>query len=124
MDIVLIFVYIAVAFTLAFLVEAMVEYLFGTPFDKVPALTPYKWTLMYVALLVGVGLALYYKIDLVAVIAQVIARMVDPESGFAFPLTPVGMVLSGLAIGRGSNFLHDWLSKSMQKPELPIGGPA
>lgn len=88
-----------IVFALTFLTESFTEYIFGTIFDKVPKLIPYKWTLMYLAMLAGVGLAFYYSVDLIA--------LLPPGS----EVTPVGIVLSGLAIGRGSNFLHQFVSQ-------------
>lgn len=108
---------IAVAFALAFLCESLVEYLLGTPMSKFEALKPWTWLLMYVAAGVGVFFALYWKIDLIAVIANGIGQTSGDFS--AWPVSPVGQVLSGLVIGRGSNFLHDFLSKTLRKPELP-----
>lgn len=93
-----------IVFALTFFCESFVEYVFGTAFDKVPKLVPYKWTLMYVAMAAGVGLAFYYSIDLIS--------MLPPGSG----VTPVGIILSGLAIGRGSNFLHQFVSQFFPKP--------
>ena len=46
---------LAVIFLLAFLTESLVEYLFGALVDHVPALTSYKWLLMYIAAGVGVS---------------------------------------------------------------------
>jgi len=108
---------IAVAFALAFLTESLVEYLFGTPMTKIAKLAPWKWCLMYVAAVVGVSLALYWKIDLIAVIANGIAQLSNVE--YTWNVSIVGQVLSGLAIGRGSNFLHDFLAKALQKPDVP-----
>lgn len=96
---------LAVSFALAFLTESLVEYLFGTPMDKLPKLCPYRWLLMYISVGVGVGLALFYQLDLIAIIAQ--------ASGVALDLTastPVGMVLTGLGIGRGANYLSQFVS--------------
>ncbi len=96
---------LAVSFALAFLTESLVEYLFGAVADHVPAVNPYRWLLMYIAAGVGVGLALFYQLDLIAVIAQ--------SAGVALDLsapTKVGMVLSGLAIGRGANYLNQFVS--------------
>jgi hypothetical protein len=98
---------LAVAFALAFLTESFVEYLFGQAFEKIPAISAYKWLLMYVAAAVGVGLALYYEIDLIALIQQL--------SGGSGGLTPVGMILSGLGIGRGASWLHDFVSQYLEK---------
>lgn len=87
-----------VVFLLAFLTESMVEYVFGTLFEKIQKLTPYKWALMYVSAVVGVGLAFYYALDLVSLLAVVLGENIAPS--------PVGFILTGLAIGRGANYLH------------------
>jgi hypothetical protein len=88
---------LAGAFALAFLVEAFVEYFIGAWFDKYPKLAPYKWLLAYVSALAGIGLSLYYSLDLLSLI-------------MANDVTVVGMILTGMAIGRGSNFLHQFVS--------------
>ena len=85
------------ALALAFLTESMVEYLFGQAVDHFEALKPWRWTLMYIAAIVGVFLAYYYKLDLLALIGS------DP--------TPVGFAFTGLIIGRGANYLHDFVSR-------------
>ena len=110
-------VLITVAFALAFLCESLVEYLLGTPMENIPVLKPWKWTLMYIAAFVGVGLALYWKIDLIAVVANGVAKMAGEQTSWL--VSPIGQILSGLIIGRGSNFLHDFLAKTLKKPELP-----
>lgn len=90
---------------LAFLVETLTEAIFGPIFDKTPALTPHKWALMYVALVVGVVGALIYKFDLIVLLAETVK--VEPA------ISPgiFGMVITGLAIGKGSNYLHQFISK-------------
>lgn len=92
-----------VSLALAFLAESMVEYLFGTLIDHIPALGSYRWTLQYIAAIAGVGLAIYYGLDLIAVIGE-------QQS-----VTLVGQVLSGLIIGRGANFLHQFVSAYFPK---------
>jgi hypothetical protein len=66
------------------------------PGDKPPVLR-------YAAMALGVLLALAYRADLLALVG-----LVSPFSPF------VGYVVTGLVIGRGSNFLHDladrWLA--------------
>ena len=99
---------LAIALALAFLVETMVEYLFGEIVNHVPKLAPYKWLLMYVAAAFGVGVALFYRVDLLALIIQQEA-------------TIVGMVITGLAIGRGSNYLHQFISKFFPGKPVPLG---
>lgn len=99
---------VVLALVLATLVEGFVEYIFGTLFDKVPKLAGYKWALMYLSLLVGVGLAFYYAIDMVSLIAN--------NAGGAVAVTPVGIILSGLIIGRGANYINDFVSRWLTKP--------
>jgi len=103
------FALLAITFALAFLAESLVEYIFGTLFDKLPALAPYKWTLMYVALVVGVGMAFFYGLDLIALISQ--------EAGGQVGASWLGILLTGLVVGRGSNFLHEFVSKYLKKPD-------
>jgi len=91
------------AFALSFLVESMVEYILGTPMDKIEAAKPFKWLLMYAAAVVGVGLAFWYKLDLISEITG--------------QVTTVGIVLTGLTLGRGSNYVHDFYQAYIQ-PKL------
>jgi hypothetical protein len=122
MDILTILVYIGVSFALAFFIETMVEYVFGTPIDNIPQLEkirPYKWALRYVAAAVGVYFSFYWKIDLVSIVANVIADIAKVQIDWA--ATPVGIIVSGLTIGRGSNYLHEFLSKHLKKPDYGIG---
>jgi hypothetical protein len=93
---------------LAFLIEAMVEYVFGTPMDKIAKLKPFKWLLMYISLGVGVGVAFWYSLDLVALVMEQ-----EP--------TWVGIVFTGAGIGRGANWLNDLWQKYLftKKPPIP-----
>ncbi len=109
---------LAVTFALAFLTETFVEYFFGIPMDHYEKLKPYKWLLMYVAAGVGIFLALFYKLDLIAIISRFAAQVSGMATALDEPSVP-GMVLTGMAIGRGANFVHDFLSKYLA-PKLPI----
>lgn len=73
---------------LATLVEGFTEYLFG----EVQSAKPY---LRYIALALGVGVSLAYGIDILGILG-----LVSP-----FPL--VGQIISGLILGRGSNYVND-----------------
>jgi hypothetical protein len=109
---------------LATVVEALVEYFLrplfkpwveGTP--PVASLTaeegqdPPKKTddrvtdrdlaLRYTAALVGVVLCCVYAVDLLAV------------AGLVSPMPLVGYVVTGLLIGRGANFVHDFAARWM-----------
>ena len=99
---------LAGALALAVLIESMTEYIFGTVADHVPALVPYKWLLMYVAAAWGVGVCIYYQVDLISLIFQQ-----EP--------TVVGVVMTGLAVGRGSNYLHQFISKFFPGKPIPVG---
>lgn len=96
---------------LAFLVESLVEYLFGQIFAHIQEITGYSWLLMYVAAIVGVLSAFMYNFDLIALLGSYI--------GQEMPVTWFGTLLTGLAIGRGSNFIHDLVTKFFVKPSQP-----
>jgi hypothetical protein len=74
------------------------------PGDKPPALR-------YAAMLLGILLAAAYHADLLALVG-----LVSPWSPY------VGYVVTGLVIGRGSNFLHD-LADRWLAPARSAGGP-
>jgi hypothetical protein len=93
---------IALSLALAFLAESMVEYLFGQAIDHIPALAELRWALVYVAAGVGVALAYYYNLDLINVIIQA-----EP--------TGVGMLLTGLIVGRGANFVHEFVTTYLKR---------
>jgi len=101
---------LAIIFLLSFLVEAMVEYIFGKLFDHVPALTPHKWLLMYVALAAGVAGAFIYQFDVISLISIWLETPIN--------IHPFGIAITGLAIGRGSNFIHDLIKKFFQQDPL------
>jgi hypothetical protein len=90
---------LALALFLAFLLEATTEYFIGAPISKAPKLSKYKPLLIYINLVFGVTLALLYKIDIV---------------GFVVPgvdASITGMVLTGIAISRGADFIHRLTSR-------------
>lgn len=89
---------LAVIFLLAFLVETLTEFLFGDLFDKVPVLTPFKWALKYIAVAVGVAGAWVYQFDIVFLLGQYV--------GAEIAQTAFGVVITGVAIGKGSNYIH------------------
>ena len=96
---------LAIILALAFLVETLTEAIFGPLFDKIPALTPHKWALMYIALVIGVIGAFVYKFDLLSILSQFVEMKPPFEPG------PFGMVITGLSIGKGSNYIHQIISK-------------
>lgn len=77
---------------LATFIEGLVTYLFGKDTENVR-----PW-LAYVSLSLGVVAAIAYKIDIPAM------------AGLVSPFPYVSYVISGLILGRGANYLNDFLS--------------
>ena len=98
---------LGVIFLASFLVEALVEATLGQVFDKVAKLAQFKWTLMYAAMVVGVVGAFIYSFDLIHLLGEWLNA--------PMPVHPFGEILTGLAIGRGSNFIHDLITKFFAK---------
>jgi hypothetical protein len=119
MNIVNVLALFGVAFMLAFLLEGAVEYLFGTPMDHIEKAKPFKWLLLYPSLVFGVLLCFYYKLDLIILIVYVLSKISGGE--LIWPVTPVGIILSGVLIGHGANYLYDFLVLVLKKkPPLPL----
>ena len=77
--------------------EGCVEYFLGKLFEKIAKLTPLAWVLMYVSLGVGLFLASAFQIDGILLIFAITS-----------PTMPwLGIVLTGIVIGRGANFVAD-----------------
>jgi len=99
-----------VIFFISFMLEGAIEYFFGILFEKVAKLEPYSWALMYVSAIVGIIAAFGYQFDLVFLFAKFLGQSVGEPS-------IMGILLTGLAIGRGSNYLHDFVGKFFIKVE-------
>jgi len=99
----------AVMIFLAYLIETLVEALLGPIFEKVPKLSPWKWALMYIAIAAGVYAAFLYKFDVV----YMLASFLGVEN---LQITVFGIVITGLGVGKGSNYLHDLFKKFFVKP--------
>jgi hypothetical protein len=93
---------------LATLAESLVEYLVrplvkpwgdGEPPPDARYLEIRTMGLRYVAALVGVILCALYRADLLAIV------------GLSSPWAWTGQILTGLIIGRGANFVHDFASR-------------
>jgi len=74
--------------------EGTVEYILGTLFDKVAQLNGYKWALMYVSLALGIFLAFHYNLDVPFLLLNMKA-------------SPIGVVGTGIILGRGANFVNE-----------------
>lgn len=78
---------------LATFVEGLITYLFG-PNNE---LSSREW-IKYVSLFFGVVVSVLYQVDILA------------STGLVAIHPVVGYVISGLVIGRGSNYLNDFVS--------------
>jgi ABC-type multidrug transport system fused ATPase/permease subunit len=100
---------LVLALALAFLAESMTEYVFGQAVDHFDVLEKFRWSLIYVALAAGIGLAFAYQVDLLALIGG----KMESQLGYA---------MSGLVIGRGANFVHDFISRYI-RPDFEVFFP-
>lgn len=101
----------AIIFLMAFLVETLIEFLFGDLFNYFPKLAQYKPLLKYLAIATGIGMAFYYGLDIVALVKTIVVSATNPELNPEVIVTPVGIVWTGVAIGKGSNYLHQLISR-------------
>lgn len=101
---------LAIVLFIAFLIETLVEFALGTLFDKIPKLALLKWTIMYVAIAVAIFASFLYRLDLVFMLAQFLGTNDIPQTTF-------GMIITGVAIGKGSNYLHDLFKKFFVKSD-------
>ena len=101
---------------LATIAEAIVEHIFAPILDArdpnemepepVQVLNWKALALRYVSVLIGVGLCLLYQVDLLAYF--------DLVSPWPF----AGWIITGILIGRGANFIHDFATRWLTKPAL------
>jgi hypothetical protein len=108
---------ILIILLLAFLVESLVEYLFGRLFDQVKGLNPYRWLLAYIAGAIGILGCFWYGFDLLFLLGGYL------DAGTAGP-SAFGIVLTGLAVGRGSNYVHDLVTRFFVKSPAGSGSPS
>jgi hypothetical protein len=104
---------LALIFVLSFLAESLTEYFVrpvlapgaqpGATAGPAP-LSP-LW-LRYAAAVTGIGLALLYRVDLLALFGL---EAFHPIAGW---------ILTGILIGRGSNYLHDLVDGWLGPPAL------
>lgn len=82
---------------LAFLAETLTEYFFSSLLQGLRLSTSY---LRYISAVVGVGLCLAFGVDAFASLWGL-----TPRYG------PAGEVFTGLILGRGANFAHDFYTR-------------
>lgn len=96
----------------AFLAETLVEALFGRIADHVPVLTPWKWTLVYLSVSVGILGAFNWQFDLI----QLLGQSVGIEVG----ISTLGLVTTGVGIGMGAAYIHQFISKFFPSKQQEI----
>lgn len=85
-------VFAALMFFAFIATEGAVEYLVGPLFEKFAP--NFKWMQMYISAAAGIGLAFGYGLDL-------------PALWFGVQESIVGIVITGIVMGRGANAVHD-----------------
>ena len=81
-----------IAFVLATLVEGLVQYFVSDPEKKQP------W-LKFLSAFLGIGVCIAYRVDVLEAL------------GLVSPYAYVGYTISGMVIGRGSNYLNDFITR-------------
>lgn len=94
---------LAVIFMMAFMVETLTEFLFGDLFNNVESAKPFKWTIKYIAVMIGVAGAWVYQFDLIHLLSEYV--------GAGLPSSPFGVALTGIAVGKGSNYIHQMITQ-------------
>ena len=115
-------VILGIILALAFLVETLIEFLLGQILaDILPEWKWRKYIVMYSAVAASVALAFVYQFDVLYLLSEFVGAEWQTLSAVSVP----GMIITGVAIGKGSNYLHDFLQKYFIKPtgveELPGG---
>ena len=111
---------------LAFLAETLTEFAFGTVANLLESIWPKLETVLespkfrssviqLFAIAVGIASAWIYRLDVVYLLGQYLA----PYTGGALgvPMTGFGITITGVAIGKGSNYIHDILKRFFVKPD-------
>ena len=94
---------VLMALALAAMAEGTTEYLLGPWFELLKARWPAAAKIepmKYVSAAVGVGFAFAYRLDLLATAFEIVSKPVW-----------VGMALTGILLGRGANFVHDFAKR-------------
>lgn len=94
---------LALILALAFLVETLVEAVFGRLIDNIPKLSKFRWMLVYLAVAAGVSGAFVYQFDLIYILGQFVESPIK--------ITPYGLVITGISIGMGAAYIHQFISK-------------
>lgn len=94
-------------FALAFLAESLTEYLFAGPLSA--ARLPGD-LIRYVAVVVGVVLAWAYDLDITRDVLGLTPRPAE-----------MGVILSGVVLGRGASYVHDFYQSYLRPGDAQAG---
>ena len=98
---------------LATLNETLIEFLFGEILAKFAPKV--SWVLKYIAVVSAVVMVFIYRLDIVYLLAKFTETEWQP---LAEPST-LGIIITGIAVGKGSSYLHDLFKKYFVKPSTP-----
>lgn len=99
---------------LAFLVETMTEYLAAPLRDLIVKYLGFRVPMRYMAAAVGIAPAFVYGLDIL------------PALGFPLKANWAGLIITGLIVGRGSNYTHEFLGlfKALTEGKVIPPGPS
>jgi len=122
----LVFGLLAFLLALAFAIETAVEAIITDIGQSFPAALKFKWVSMYVAIGLGIYAAAFlYKFDVFYLLGQALSVWLIEANAITeplpIPMTLFGRIFTGFMVGKGSNYLHDFIKK-FQKPDLPYPG--
>jgi len=118
---------LSIVFAFAYLVESLVEMVWGT-LEKIvlsifPGIKPY-WTadlriaiIQLTAMGAGIAGAFVFRFDILYILSLFLSTYTGQ---IMLTLTPFGMIITGLAIGRGSNFIHQFVGKFFPPKDIVI----
>jgi len=128
-----IFASLLIITALSWMIETLVEKFIGAPLDIFfPEWKKYKPLLMYVPVALGIWAAFIFNFDLLYLLGlfmEIILKSISDELGravimpIAIGITVFGKVITGFAIGAGSNYLHTLIQKWFKKPVDPNEKP-
>jgi hypothetical protein len=105
---------------MAAVLETLVEVLVGQAVAHIPALKPFAWMIVYIAVLGGIAGALIYRLDLIYLLAMYIEDLTKVP--LMISQTQFGIIITGCAIGMGSARLHDLITPFFRKEVIQLPG--
>jgi len=107
-----------IALLLAFMVETLVEFLFADVFGFIYERYPFLARIQakkFIAIGISIAYALFYQLDFLYLMGVFLEIDWQPLASVKIH----GMIISGIAVGMGSTYLHDMIRKFFVKPSSP-----